>query len=281
MLFEKPYIIAEVGVNYYDIAQKEKISPMAAAKLMIDKAKAGGADAIKFQSYKAAKLASKYSPAYWDTTKEKTKSQYELFKKFDQFGAKEYLALARYAKTKGIEFLSTPFDFEAIRFLNKVVKYFKVASADITNFPFLEKIAATKKPILLSTGAATIGEIDEALDVIKKVNNKAKVILLHCILSYPTKYQDANLKRITHLKKIFPEYEIGYSDHTLPDESMLTVSTAVLLGANVIEKHFTLDKSLPGNDHYHAMDFEDLKRFRKNLTLLNQILSKNEKNYFF
>jgi N-acetylneuraminate synthase len=276
---EKPYIIAEVGVNYYDIAEKMHISFFEAAKLMILKAKEGGADAVKFQTYKAEKLASKNSPAYWDQNKEPTKSQYELFKKFDFFNAEEYKKLAEYAKNIDIDFFSTPFDIEAVDFLEGCNKYYKIASADITNTPLLKKIAKKGKVILLSTGASTIKEIKEALNIIEQTKNGTKVVLLHCVLSYPTLNKDANLNKIRYLQKEFPKNQIGYSDHTLPDKNMLVLTTAYLFGAIFIEKHFTLDKSLQGNDHYHAMDVNDLKRFKENIKLLNEILSKNEKDY--
>jgi len=276
---KKPYIIAEVGVNYYDIAKKNGISFFEAAKLMILKAKEGGANAVKFQTYKAEKLASKNSPAYWDQNEEPTKSQYKLFKKFDIFNAKEYRKLAEYAEKIGIDFFSTPFDMEAVDFLEDYNKYYKIASADITNFPLLQKVAKKGKTILLSTGASTIKEIKEALDIIEKTKPGLKVVLLHCVLSYPTLNKNANLNRIKYLQKEFPKNQIGYSDHTLPDRNMLILTVAYLLGAVFIEKHFTLDKSLKGNDHYHAMDVNDLKEFRKNIELLSEILSKNEKNY--
>ena len=272
----KPFIIAEVGVNYYDIAKKENIEPIEAAKLMVKEAANVGADAIKFQTYKAEKLVSKYSPAYWDTTKESTKSQYELFKKYNKFGEEEYRELAKYAKEKKIIFMSTPFDEEAVDFLDTLMPVFKISSSDITNIPFIKYIAKKQKPIFLSTGASTIEEIKDAVNVIEKQGNN-QIVIMHCILNYPTKYEDANLGMIKHLKKVFPDYLVGYSDHTLPDSSMLVLTTAILLGAKVIEKHFTLDKSLPGNDHYHSMDLEDLRRFIDNLELLEKIIGKEIK----
>lgn len=272
----KPFIVAEAGVNYYDIAKKENIEPIEAAKLMIKEAAAAGADAIKFQTYKAEKLASVYSPAYWDTTKEKTRSQYELFKKYDKFNEADYKKLAGYAAENNIIFISTPFDEESAEIIDKLTPVFKIASADITNFPLLKRIAQKKKPIFLSTGASTIKEIKEALEVMKNEGNN-NIVILHCILNYPTKYQDANLRMIGYLQEIFPHYLTGYSDHTLPDKNMITLTSAVLMGAKVIEKHFTLDKSLPGNDHYHAMDPQDLRVFIKNIDLLEEILGKKEK----
>ena len=272
----RPFIVAEVGVNYYDIAQKERISPFEAAKLMIKKAAQGGADAVKFQIYKAGKLASKFSPAYWDTKKEPTKSQYELFQKFDKLSQKKYRELAQYAKENNIIFMATPFDEEAVDLVNELAPVFKIASADITDFPLIKYIAQKGKPIFLSTGASTVEEIEEAVDLIRQQGNE-QIALLHCVLNYPTDYKNANLSRIKLLQKKFPQHLIGYSDHTPPDKTMLVLTASALLGAKVIEKHFTLDKTLPGNDHYHAMDYEDLKKFIDNLILMDTILEKNEK----
>jgi sialic acid synthase SpsE len=265
-----PFVIAEIGVNYYDIAQKEGITPLEAAKLMIREAKNGGADAVKFQSYKAGKIASKNSPAYWDRNEEPTRSQYELFTKFDHFGADEYRELADYSKSVGIMFLSTPFDFEAADYLDKLMPVFKISSSDITNWPFIKHIAQKGKPVFLATGASTVAEIEEAVNVILDAGNH-EICLMHCVLSYPANYRDANLKMIQHLAQVFPDYIIGYSDHTRPDPSMMVLTTAYQYGAKVIEKHFTLDKTLKGNDHYHAMDPKDLKKFRDNMELICQI----------
>ena len=272
----KPFIIAEAGVNYYDIAKKENIEPIEAAKLMIKKAASTGADAIKFQTYKAEKLASKYSPAYWDTTKESTKSQYELFKRYDKLGEEEYQELAQYAKEQNIIFMSTPFDNEAADFLDALMPVFKISSSDITNIPLIKYIAKKQKPIFLSAGASTIDEIKDAVSTIEKEGNN-QIVIMHCILNYPTKYEDANLGMIKHIQKVFPDYLVGYSDHTLPDLSMLVLTTAVLLGAKIIEKHFTLDKSLKGNDHYHSMDPEDLRTLVNNFGLLEKIIGKEKK----
>ena len=153
-----PYVIAEIGVNHEGSIDQ--------AKHLIDLAKEGGADAAKFQSYKADTLASKNSPSYWDTTKESTKSQHELFSKYDNFGPDDYSLLADHCRNVGIDFVSTPFDFEAIDFLDPLVPFFKIASSDITNFPFLRYVASKNKPVLLSTGASTIGEIDAAVHIL-------------------------------------------------------------------------------------------------------------------
>lgn len=248
----KPYVIAEIGVNHE--------GSMDQARKLIDLAKEGGADAAKFQSYKAGTLASRHSPSYWDTTKEPTLSQFELFKKYDRFGPDEYIALAKHCNDVGIDFLSTPFDDAAIEFLDPLMPFFKIASADLTNIPFLRRVAAKGKPVLLSTGASTLAEIDVAVDTLTRAGC-LDIALLHCILNYPTDNSNAHLRMIEGLKRAYPERIIGYSDHTLPDDAMTSLVTAYLLGAAIIEKHFTHNKSLQGNDHYHAMDVHDLARF--------------------
>jgi len=264
------YLIAEIGVNYYDIAKKKGISIIEAGKLMINKAAEAGVDAVKFQTYKAKSLASKYSPAYWDTTKESTPSQFELFKKYDRLEYKDYVFFADECKKMGVDFLSTPFDLEAVDALYDLVPAYKIASADITNKPLIKKIAYKNKPILLSTGASNVSEIWQAVEWIIEENNN-QIVLLHCILSYPTKYKNANLGMIRNLNNIFPNFVIGYSDHTLPNIAMDVLTSAFLLGANIIEKHFTLDKSLKGNDHYHAMDTKDIIEFKKRMTYITSL----------
>lgn len=266
----RPYIIAEAGVNHEGDIEK--------AKLMIRQAASAGADAIKFQTYKAESLASKYAPAYWDTTKETTQSQYRLFKKYDRFWREEFETLANYAAKFGLDFLSTPFDFEGVDILEDLVPAYKVASADITNYPLLKYIASKGKPILLSTGASTISEIYRALEVITEQGND-QVVLLHCVLNYPTPLENANLGMIWHMKRVFPDYVIGYSDHTLPKYSKEILLVAWLLGAQVIEKHFTFDKSLPGNDHYHAFDEQDLREFIKRVEFTLQSMGNFKKHY--
>lgn len=258
----RPYVIAEIGVNHEGSLDQ--------AMRLIELAKEGGADAAKFQSYKAGTLASKNSPAYWDTSKEATLSQYQLFKKYDNFGPNEYISLANHCRKVGIEFLSTPFDDDAIDFLDPLVPFFKIASADLTNIPFLRKVAAKGKPVVLSTGASTLGEIDNACNVLTEAGCQS-MALLHCILNYPTENKNAHLNMIAGLRRAYPNLIIGYSDHTLPDDSMTSLLTAFLLGAIIIEKHFTHDKKLSGNDHYHAMDVNDLTRFT-NLIDLVQLL---------
>jgi len=265
----QPYLIAEIGVNYFDIADKRDISPLEAAKEMVAEAAEAGVDAVKFQSYTADQLASKHSPAYWDTDEEATESQYELFEQYDGFGADEFEEIAAWTDDNyDVDFMSTPFDFHAVDYLEDLVPAYKIASADLTNHPLLRAIARKEKPILLSTGASTVGEIDDAIRVIEDETPDPELCLLHCILQYPTDEANANLGMIDHLAEIYPDYTVGYSDHVPPDEGMITLLNAAVHDAEVIEKHFTLDKTLEGNDHYHAMDPDDVRTFRTYMEML-------------
>jgi len=263
-------LIAEVGVNYYDIARKENITPMEAAKIMIDKAKEAGIHAIKFQTYKAETLAAKDSPSYWDTSEETETSQYSLFKKFDMFGYEEYKELSEYCEKIGIEFLSTAFDVQSADYLCDLMNVYKISSSDLNNTAFVEYQAKKGKPILLSVGASNKDEIDRTIGVIRKYNNEP-IALLHCVLEYPTPYEHANLNKIVSLKAQYPNCIIGYSDHTKPDENYTVLQTAYNLGAQVIEKHYTLDKTLSGNDHYHAMDDIDARGVLSKIDYLDKI----------
>lgn len=245
-----PYIIAEIGVNHE--------GSMDRAKALIRKAKQGGAQGAKFQTYKAHMLAIKDSPAYWDRNKEATSTQLELFSKYDGFEPEDYRELAQYCEKLGIDFLSTPFDLEAVEFLSELVPFFKIASADITNLPLLQAIAATGIPVALSTGASNLEEISSALEILS-LGGTPETALLHCVLSYPTSDEDAHLRFIRGLQKTFPHLIIGYSDHTASELRALPLLIAHLHGALILEKHFTDDKNQPGNDHYHAMDSTDLK----------------------
>ena len=258
-----PYVIAEIGVNH-------ECSIVNAKKLIKD-AKDGGAQAVKFQSYKAENLSSKDAKAYWDINKEKSTNQFDLFKKYDKFNEKDYVELKKFSKKIGITFLSTPFDNSAVDYLDKIISVYKIASADITNLPLIERICSKKKPIILSTGASNLREIELALNLMKKKGVK-DICLMHCILNYPTSNKNANLLMISHLKRKFPNVVIGYSDHTKPDKNMANLTTAYLLGARVIEKHFTNNKKQKGNDHYHSMDKSDLKVFFKNIKNLKILL---------
>lgn len=272
----KPYLIAEIGVNFYDTARVMNITPLEAAKLYVKEVANAGIDCAKFQSYKANTIVSKNSPAYWDTTKESTKTQYELFQKFDSFGKEEYKILSDYAHSLGIDFTSTPFDYASVDYLYDMVDFYKISSSDFSNIPFIKYIGAKGKPVVISVGASYLSEVDEGIRALKESGCK-DITILHCVLSYPTDPSNANLRIIETLKKDFPDVKVGFSDHVAPDPTMMTLATAYLLGAEVIEKHFTLDKTLPGNDHYHAGEPEDFIKAISNFRFIDKILGSGEK----
>lgn len=271
-----PYVIAEMGVNFYDTAKQLGITPLDAAKMYIDEASKSGIDCAKFQSYKAKTIASKNSPAYWDRSKEPTSSQYELFCKFDSFGENEYRQLCEYTHQKGMDFTSTPFDYESADYLYDMVDFYKISSSDISNLPFIRYIASKGKPVYLSVGASYLSEVDEAVRIFRKYKCP-KIVLLHCVLSYPTNPEDANLNVIKTLRNVFPDIEVGFSDHVAPDKTMMTLAAAYMAGASVIEKHFTLDKTLPGNDHYHAADPHDFATAIANFKWIDMVMGNGVK----
>jgi len=259
---DKPtYIIAEAGVNHK--------CHLEWAKRMVEEAALAGADAIKFQSYKAATIAAKESPIYWNDITIRT--QYEAFQKSDCFGEAEFVGLFAHCENWGIEFLSTPFDGEAVDYLDRLgMRAFKIASADLTNHIMLRQIAELGKPILLSTGAADLDEIRAALAVIEPFD--VDVVLLHCVLKYPTPDDDANLLAITGLTDEFPDHLIGYSDHTLPGRDCLAPVAAVTLGTKIIEKHFSLIIEFPGDDHYHSVDSSGLRQMVASIRRTEKLL---------
>ena len=263
-----PYIIAEIGVNHE--------GSISNAKKLIEAAARGGAHAAKFQTYKAEKIASVNSPYYWDLKKEKSKNQFELFKRYDSFNAHHYKELYNHCIKNKIDFLSTPFDVECLKFLDPLLNFYKIASADINNIPLLKAVANKNKPVVLSTGASTIEEISFSIKYLEE-KGCPNISILHCVLNYPTQRKNANLNIIRNLKKNFLNNVVGYSDHTLPDKTMSVLKLAFLYGAKIIEKHFTLDKTLPGNDHYHAMDENDLKTFIKEINEINELSGNKEK----
>ena len=276
MRTNKPYLIAEMGVNFYDTAKAMGITPLEAAKLYIDKAAESGVDCAKFQSYKADTIVSKNSPAYWDLSKEPTKTQHALFQKHDGFNKDDYKELCDYTHAKGMDFTSTPFDYASADYLNEMVDFYKISSSDLSNIPFIKHIAKKGKKMIVSVGAAYLSEVDEAIRAMIEVGNN-DITILHCVLSYPTDPKDANLRIIETLKKDFPDVTVGFSDHVAPDDTMMTLAVAYMLGAEVIEKHFTLDKTLPGNDHYHSGDPEDFKKAIANFKWIDSVLGSSEK----
>ena len=267
----KPVLIAEIGVNYYDIARTRGMSNMEAAKLMVLEAARAGIHAVKFQSYRAETLAARESPSYWDLNENPITSQRELFSHFDKFGPDEYTELARFSETHGIEFFSTAFDEYAADYLEPLMNVYKLSSSDLSNLPFIDYQARKGKPVLLSIGASNEDEIDRAVETICHVNDRP-LTLLHCVLEYPTPLQETNLLKIASLKKRYPNCIIGYSDHTKPTPDTIVTNAALFLGARVIEKHFTLDKTLPGNDHFHAMDPADARNILNGFELSDMLM---------
>jgi N-acetylneuraminate synthase len=254
--------ILEAGVNHEgDFAN--------AIELVREAAKTG-ADFIKFQTYTAGKLAAKNSPSYWSLKEESTTSQIELFSKYDGFTKENYFELAYEANRVGIGFMTTCFDTDWVDELDEILPQYKVASADLTNYSLLSHIAKKNKKMLLSTGASTIKEVHHAVRMIRSIS-KVPISILHCVLNYPTPAQNAALARIKDLAANFPDCEIGFSDHTKPEDSAQAIQIAYHFGARVFEKHFTITPEMAGNDHYHSFTPQDvysiLGMFKKNLIL--------------
>lgn len=253
-------IIAEAGVNHN--------GNLNLAKKMVDAASEAGADAIKFQTFKTENLVVRTAKKaeYQILNTGNTLSQYEMLKELelDQVAFSE---LFKYCIMKNIKFISSPFDLDSIDFLDALgLDTFKIPSGEIINYLYLKKIATLNKKIILSTGMATMDEIKEALDVLK--GNSESLILLHCTTSYPALMQDVNLKAMCTMKRIFHK-EVGYSDHTVGIEAAVA---AVALGACVIEKHFTLDRSLPGPDHRMSLEPDELKKLIQAIRNVEQAL---------
>ena len=246
---ESCFIIAEAGVNHN--------GDINLAKKLIDVAKDAGADAVKFQTFKAENVVTTNAEKaeYQKVTTGMEESQYDMIKKLE-LTKYDFEELANHAKKKNILFLSSPFDEGSVDLLDEInMPVFKIASGEITNFPLLKRIAEKGKPIILSTGMATLGEIEDALRVIREVGVD-NVVLLHCVTSYPAKMEDVNLRVIETLKHAF-KLPVGFSDHT---PGITVPIAAVSLGAVVIEKHFTLDKDLPGPDHKASLEPDEMKK---------------------
>lgn len=239
-----PYIIAEIGMNHGGSIER--------AKEMIKAAADAGADAAKFQTYTADELVCKGTPKFWDYKEDEGKDQHQAYEAIKKLSYDDYPELMRYCDELGIEFLSTPFSFEAADKLNELgVRAFKIASSDMSTLPFLRYVARFGKPILLSTGAATMDEVREAVDTILAEGND-QIVVMQCTLCYPTKDEDANLAVIETYRQEFPGLVVGLSDHTL---GVYPSMVALTSGAMVLEKHFTTDKTLTGNaDHWLSVD---------------------------
>ncbi len=264
MSYPKAMIIAEAGVNHN--------GSLDLAKKMIDVAVDAGADAVKFQTFKAKKIVSRYAPKteYQKQTTDKTESQQEMVRKLelDKVAHEELIA---YCQSRNIQFLSTPFDLESIDLLRQLgLETFKIPSGEITNLPYLRKIGALKTKIILSTGMSDLGEIEKALTVLTGAGTKLKnITVLHCNTEYPTPMKDVNLKAMQTIKYAFPGICVGYSDHT---EGIDVPIAAVALGAELIEKHFTLDKNMPGPDHKASLNPDELATMVKAIRNIEKAL---------
>jgi N,N'-diacetyllegionaminate synthase len=244
-------IIAEAGVNHngsMDLAFK-----------LIDAAKTAGADMVKFQTFKASDLVSESAKkaAYQQAVTDAGETQFEMIKKLE-LSREDHLELMRYCDEVGIEFLSAPFDLTSIDLLHELgVKRFKIPSGEITNYPYLKAMARYNKPVIMSTGMADMEEIQAALEVLTSHGTEEQNIsVLHCNTEYPTPFEDVNLKAIKTMSQTL-ELPIGYSDHTRGIEVPIA---AVALGAVIIEKHFTLDRTLPGPDHKASLEPSELAK---------------------
>ncbi len=257
------FVIAEAGVNHNGSIEL--------AKQLIDVASEAGADAVKFQTFKAENLVSKHATkaAYQRETTDSEESQFDMIKRLE-LDVDRHKELMDYCNQKKIMFLSTPFDHDSIELLEKMgLEVFKIPSGEITNLPYLRHIGRLDKKVILSTGMADIGEIEDALDVLIEAGTKKKnITVLHANTMYPTPMEDVNLKAMQTIACTFG-VEIGYSDHTLGIEVPIA---AVAMGAQVIEKHFTLDKTMEGPDHRASLEPDELKAMVKAIRNIEKAL---------
>lgn len=263
---KQPVLIADIGFNFYDIALKEDISQLDAIKLMIKEAKNCGVDAVNFDMFNEDTIFSlKLSH---DVTSKDSSS--DFFDNLDAFSKEEYSQLASFCEEIGIYFLVSPCDIASVDEVDEFVNYYSIPSSDLTNTPLIRHVASKNKPILLSTGASTMREIKYAVNAIEEIST-VDIAILHSVLSFPTSFEDANLLMVKDLAENFEEYDIGYSDHAKADENMFLLTTAFNYGAIILEKHFTLDKTLKGEDHAYSMDPCDVIKFKENVKFLFMI----------
>lgn len=260
------FIVAEIGMNHDGSKQK--------AKDLIAVAAEAGADAVKFQTFKALDIINPTLPADYDP-QEPVPPQYEYFCQYIEkyeLPYEHYDELISYASERKLIFLSTPCSYEAVDFLAERIPAFKIASMDLNNIPLLEKVGAKEKPVILSTGIGTLPEIEAAIQAI--LNSGAEeAALLHCIANYPAKPEELNLRNIPMLKQTFG-LPVGFSDHS---PGIISSVAAVALGACIVEKHITLDRKTPGPDHYFALEPADLKELVKNIREVESALGSSER----
>lgn len=260
------FIIAEAGVNHN--------GSLNIAWRLVDAAAKAGADAVKFQTFKAEKLVTCDAPQakYQARNTGKVESQYDMLKRLE-LDAETHRKIAAYCRRKKIIFLSTPFDEESADLLEALnVPAFKIGSGELTNLSFLSHVARKGKPMIISTGMATAAEVKEAINTVRKAGNQ-RIVLLHCMSSYPADAKLANLRAIQSMQKQFG-VSVGYSDHTIGYETALA---AVALGACVIEKHFTIDRSLPGPDQKLSLEPDELKRLINGIRIVELALGNGVK----
>lgn len=260
------YIIAEAGVNHN--------GDIKTAKRLVDIAKKAGCNCVKFQTFSADKIVTKSAEKakYQIENTKNANSQYEMLKKLE-LSYDDFLELKAYCDTVKIDFLSTPFDVEAVEILDKIgVDAYKISSGEITNKPLLQYIARKNKNILLSTGMCTLEEVKKAVRWIEDVGNN-KITLFHCTSNYPAPYSSVNMKAMLTLRDAFG-YPVGYSDHTKGIEISLM---AVAYGATVVEKHFTYDRNAEGPDHKASLEPDDLERLVTSIRHIEQAIGTGEK----
>lgn len=259
------YIIAEAGVNHngsFELARK-----------LVDAAKTAGVDCIKFQTFKSKSLVS-HTAQKADYQKDTTGdgSQVDMLTKLE-LSYDEFLKLKEYCDKIDITFLSTPFDFDSIEFLNSMdMPFWKIPSGEVTNLPYLLALAKTRKPVVMSTGMCEMDEIEAAIKVLRE-NGTKEIKLLHCNTEYPTPFEDVNLRAMQTMKDVFG-LEVGYSDHTKGIEVPVA---AVALGATVIEKHFTLDRNMEGPDHKASLEPDELAKMVQSIRHIEKALGCGEK----
>ena len=252
-------IMVDAGVNHNN-------DPARAIELVHQSADAG-ADVVKFQTYKANNITTKTAPRYWNPKLDTDGggTQHDTFSRIDDLPIEAYAEMKKVAEERDIIFSSTPFNLTDVAFLHDLgMDVFKISSSDLVYHQMIKEVSKTGKPVILSTGTASIAEMEQAVEIVLKEGNE-DIILQHCMLSYPCEYRDANLKKMVRMQEIFKDIPIGYSDHTYGDE---IPSAAVALGAKSIEKHFTLDNQLPDSpDHGFALDpsglLEMVQRIRR------------------
>ncbi|PJZ58136.1 N-acetylneuraminate synthase [Leptospira barantonii] len=259
----KTLIIAEAGVNHN--------GDINLALKLIDAASDAGADVVKFQTFEAKRLATKSAKKadYQSATTGSEESQFEMLKKLE-LSKKDHEILIQRCNEKKIEFFSTAFDLQSLSFLEGLnLSRYKIPSGEITNLPYIRKIGASGRPIILSSGMSTLAEIESAIFVLEKAGTKREnITVLHCNTEYPTPFSDVNLLAMRSIADSF-KVKVGYSDHTSGIEVSIA---AVALGASVIEKHFTLDRTLPGPDHKASLEPEELKTMIRSIRNIEQSL---------